>query len=311
MRISFKSNYSIMGKLVYESGDATFNFRVPIENEQSVAVCIRPSQGDCDGVFTCNVSDELAQRLTSEGNEPWKWSDGLKSELNAAFSTISAAARRVFDCLKYYLSQGSIDDQLFGVKSHHWSVDKDVWNWMPILGSVVGREVYQEPLTPKTAEFVQQFIDASRETFVSLQHLHRARQESSPRHRWIDATIAAELAIKEFLIRLRPEIAPVLLHCPSPPLHKLYGEILESFVQERSPKLKQVNEGVQRRNELVHKPESKRIHPQEAANYVHDMEVAIYHLLTLLYPNDPVICDLYRRMTPDAPFGTKQKGKGG
>ena len=101
---------------------------------------------------------------------------------------------------------------------------------------------------------------------------------------WIDATIAAELAIKEFLITYKPEVEVLLLEVPSPPLYKLYGSILKSYTGEKSPKVKELAEGAKIRNLLVHKPEQTNIDHQEAIDYVSDVEFAIGHLLYLLDP---------------------------
>jgi len=124
---------------------------------------------------------------------------------------------------------------------------------------------------------------------MALRHLHRARRESIPRYKWIDATIAAELAIKEFLIRVRPELQTLLIELPSPPLHKLYGPVLESFGYEKSPKLKEISKGAQRRNELLHRPSAEDATHEEASQYVDDIEVAIKHLFLMLYPANPSV----------------------
>jgi hypothetical protein len=144
-------------------------------------------------------------------------------------------------------------------------------------------------LNEANAEAIQQYLDGGFETFFALRHLHRAKSEHNPRYKWLEATIAAELAIKEFLIRKKPEIETLLLEVPSPPLHKLYGSVLESFTNQRSPKLKELAEGARIRNKLIHRPEKFEIKGENANKYVHDVEIAIGHLLSLLYPSDPIM----------------------
>jgi hypothetical protein len=122
-----------------------------------------------------------------------------------------------------------------------------------------------------------------------MRHLHRAKQERDPRHRWIDATIAAELGIKEFLLKYEPELKSLLLEIPSPPLSKLYGTVLESYAGQRSPKLKEIRKGVERRNQLIHKPVKEDVTDEEAKKYVRDIESALRHLTTLLYPDDDLV----------------------
>ena len=87
-----------------------------------------------------------------------------------------------------------------------------------------------------------------------MRHLHRAKSENIAHHKWIDATIAAELAIKDVLSKANPDLELLLMEMPSPPLVKLYGVILEKHLGEKSPYLKRIKNGVEIRNRLVHKP---------------------------------------------------------
>jgi hypothetical protein len=47
--------------------------------------------------------------------------------------------------------------------------------------------------------------------------------------------------------------------------------------------------GQERRNALVHRPGAILIDEQEANDYVSNVEGAIFHLLSLLYPHDELI----------------------
>lgn len=144
------------------------------------------------------------------------------------------------------------------------------------------------PLNEDNAKIIQEYLDNDFQPFLALRHLHRAKNEDNPRYKWIEATIAAGLAIKEFLIRKKPEVEALLIEIPSPPLHKLYGSILESFTGQKSPKLKELQKGAEIRNKLIHRPKEIDISAQEANKYVQDVEIAIGHLLTMLYPENHV-----------------------
>ncbi|MEZ6049962.1 MAG: hypothetical protein R3C02_01015 [Planctomycetaceae bacterium] len=128
-----------------------------------------------------------------------------------------------------------------------------------------------------------------------MRHLHRAKNEREPSCRWIDATIAAELAIKEFLIAKEPLLETLLLELPSPPLQKLYGQILEKYAGERSPKLNSLREGSEKRNKLIHRPGGEHVNRSEADQYVKNVEIAIYHLMCLLHPEDDWLKNLYEK----------------
>ena len=66
---------------------------------------------------------------------------------------------------------------------------------------------------------------------------------------------------------------------------------------QRSPKVKRIAKGVEIRNKLVHRPEETKITLEEANTYVRDIEIAIYHLLISLYPDDPNVRYFYYTAT--------------
>lgn len=110
-------------------------------------------------------------------------------------------------------------------------------------------------------------------------------QESEPRFRWIDATIALELCIKEALIRRRPDFKTLLMDMPSPPLDKLYGDLMEEVLGEPSPFKKDIKKGTEIRNKLVHRPMDLIVTREEASKYVSTVHKAIHHLFRRLYPD--------------------------
>lgn len=83
---------------------------------------------------------------------------------------------------------------------------------------------------------------------------------------------------------------------PFPPLSKLYGKIMESYLGEKSPYRKPLIKGAEIRNQLVHRHDKSIVDEQEAINYVKDVEGAIFHLLSLIYPNDLLIKSSYERI---------------
>lgn len=99
----------------------------------------------------------------------------------------------------------------------------------------------------------------------------------------------AELAVKEVLCRKRPDLEPLLTEMPSPPFSKLYGPVLKHYLGESSPYRKQLIEGQELRNKLVHRPGQHVISGEEAGIYVEHVEAAIFHMLALLYPDDRLV----------------------
>ena len=74
----------------------------------------------------------------------------------------------------------------------------------------------------------------------------------------------------------------------SPNFWRLYGSILESWPRQRSPKIKGLQKGAEIRNKLIHRSKEIDTSTQEVNKYVQDVEIAIGHLLTILYPENHI-----------------------
>jgi hypothetical protein len=288
MFIHIKGSYTLLGTMNSKPEGQTFSFTVPLKNHFIVEVIINPEEKSIESFMDLEISEEMWKVLQTNLFDGNSMEIHLKEELNSMTSGLSQATRRVLSLIKYYLNQLGINEELFSVKSYFWSKDKKSWKQLPLLLSGVLDFHGFFFLKADTVSSIQEFIKNDFEPFLALKHLHRAKRESNPRYKYIDATIAAELAIKEFLIRKEPSLETLLLEVPSPPLYKLYGPILESYANQRSPKLKELQEGVEVRNKLIHKPKNVDIDPNKANTYVQDVEIAIFHLMNLLYPEDKI-----------------------
>ena len=294
MLIHLKGCYTILGKIHSSPKEHRFQFKVPLEDKTSIIVDIISDESIVESFRNYEVSKEMWDVLQTDIRDGKTLTPKLQAELSSMTSNISKATKKVLYLIKYCLNCPDLNDNLFSNKGIYWSIDKSKWKRIPEIICVTVDEHLLLPLNEKTSNSIQNYIKNDFEPFIALRHLHRAKNESTPRHKWIDATIAAELAIKEFLIRLKPDIKTLLLEIPSPPLHKLYGSILEYYTNERSPKLKELAEGVEKRNKLIHRPKDIHIDTEQANQYIHDVEIAIYHLLTLLYPDDSITKHFYR-----------------
>jgi len=295
MIIHLKGCYGILGEINSDSKKHRLQFRVPLKDKPAVLVDIIPDEKSVESFHQFDVSKKMWGILQTDICDAKDFHEELQTELSEMTTNISQAARKVLSVIKYFFNQKDINEELLGTSGAFWSRDKVKWKRVPM--SLYGILSIHNPiyLNENTAKSIQKYLESGHELFFSLRHLHKAKKENNPRYKWIDATIAAELAIKEFLIRLKPDIETLLLEVPSPPLHKLYGSVLESFTNQRSPKLKELQKGAEIRNKLVHKPTGKDIDYGKANKYVQDVEIAIYHLLTLLYPKDPIIKTLYNQ----------------
>jgi len=221
--------------------------------------------------------------------------DGVQQEVKSILKDLHTATKNVLEIIKYFLRHSDISEALFSVKEEQWSVDNVVFNCLPTELSVSFDVISIQPLRNDTIASIQRTLTNGVKPLMAMRYLHRAKHENIPHYKWIDATIAAELAVKEVLIRANPSIETVLMEVPSPPLTKLYGIVLEKYLGEKSPYLKQIKKGGEVRNRLVHKPLLEKIGRQEAIGYVRCIEATIFHLLSKLYPDDPLIKNAYVR----------------
>lgn len=286
MKLFLKGSYTIIGSIKSDPEDGKFLFKLTIDENKDISVTIIPNTNSIEVEYEVEISYDLGELLKSGKIEASEITPELDEEIAKIYKPASQAAQKVTSFIKYWLLNIDIDEGLISIKGIFWSLDRKDWKPLPLKGTASLSIIPIKSLNEDSATTLQEYLEINREPFLALRYIQRAIKENYPPFKWIDATIAAELAIKEFIIRLNPEIETLLLEVPSPPLHILYGSILESFTNERSPKLKEIAKGVEIRNQLVHKPIDIQISIDEANEYIQDIRIAIYHLLGLLYPDD-------------------------
>jgi len=289
--IYLRKLYTILGELSIGSDGDEYEFMIPSNESNFAHIKLSTSRKEIETRYKKEISKESYEFLLSANNE-------VPHKLQNEFATINVnankSARELMIYIKYHLDQYNLDEQPIALKDTKWSIDEKDWHSWPIFIKAYASDYGIHPVNISNAQKIQDLLNQRIEPFLALRHLHKARNETLPHYKWIDATTAAELAIKEFLIKSKPEIATLLLEIPSPPLQKLYGTILESLGFEKSPRLKEISKGVETRNKLVHRPEEIVIDPGEANKYVRDVEIAIHHLILMLYPNNKHIEYYYR-----------------
>ena len=286
-RIVIKGFYTILGKI--RASTDRVSVRVAIPDKPAISVDVIPEHNIVESFQEVVVSNEILKVMEADGYG--NLSKELESELAELTSGVSQAARRVLNLIKYCFNQVDMDEQLMSVRDLLWS--EDGTNWKRISGrlkvavSISGTL----DLNENSCRWIQDNIDSDYQPFLALRHLHRARKESIPRHKWIEATIAAELAIKEFLIMRKPDLSTLLLEVPSPPMHKMYGAILKEYTGDNLDKkiFKALVEGAEIRNRLQHRPQEEVIDLQKANDYVNAVSEAIGCLLSILYPKHHLV----------------------
>lgn len=208
-------------------------------------------------------------------------------EIDRVFAALDGAARIVVETVKYYLGKTDIQDDVIGEGTRtdmSRAADGDAYSPFPGLMTASMSTSSQVHLSEAVRDSLQQGLDLGYRPFLRMRHLYRAIQETVPRFKWIDATIAAELSVKEALLRAKPELKTLLVNLPSPPIGKLYGDVLETYLGERSPHRKALIEGAERRNKLIHRSEEEPVTLAQATEYVQTVMQAIHHLYSRLYP---------------------------
>jgi len=201
---------------------------------------------------------------------------------------LNSAVRRVLEYVKFFLGRYEISDEVASeISTFTWAMDRNSHEYRHSPGKISGKigVNFQQELNHDIRLKLQHGINENIQPFFAMRHIYRAIQEKNPKFKWIDATIAAELAIKEALIRKEPKLAALIEHVPSPPLSKLYGELMEIYLGRRSEFCKILNEGAAIRNKLIHQPLEHRVTESQAEDYAGQVLIAINELYGLLYPD--------------------------
>ena len=270
---------------------APVSFRHSHPSGRTVEVVISYSAGNAlVAMGDVNVSEAvLAELRTLERFDGSKLSAEARAVFDLPLEEIRTTVRTILALIKYHLRHFGLCENAYSVKAEDWVDVTGDRRAIPNTLSVSIDNLSTFPLDETSQAAIQAALTARTRPLLAMRHLHRAKSESAPHHKWIDATIAAELAVKEVLCRANPGLEPLLVELPSPPLSKLYGSLLKRYLGETSPFRNALIAGQEKRNALIHRPALLPIDLQSAINYVNDVEGAIFHLLSLLYPNDSLI----------------------
>ncbi len=210
-----------------------------------------------------------------------KLSDGEKAAFQDITRPVKEAVLRFAGLLKQELHRYNIKDRLIGNLRYEWSLDGSQWFPTPRGLKVFTWVSHLGNLNERTADHLQKLLSGDEEALIATSYLHHVRNLMNERYQWVYATIAAELAIKEILVRIDPKLRVILEELPSPPLHKLYGEVLQSVANVKLSKsdLGRLQGGAKRRNELVHNPRSATPTLDEVTNYIDFVDDKIKWLL--------------------------------
>jgi len=313
MKVWIKAPYRlktlwIFGGTEFEKNPVLYVISNKLKSKISITIDFENEK--IEAISQVDVSDQLFEELSHQRQETLEEGFPLID-----FASVSGEFFNILDeydtSLKNVISLirsrfhivGISDDLIERDDTFFWSLDN--LNFRPIhsikpayiqLGQVITQNDFQQ---------IQNDLDSDTiPFFLAFKFLNSALNDEVPEFKILDATTAAELAIKEFLIRKNPSLEKLLSELQSPSLPKLYGPILEEYSSgnqkkgEKSPRRKILDYGNQLRNKIVHTPSNLEIPEGYAFFYCKNVESAICHLLTLLYPTDPLWKMRYKESFP-------------
>ena len=268
-----KGSYSI---IVDESlKDYTF---IVSEDDQSVSVRLLQDGKTIEAESVVDSFEPNILQILGTSDYD-KLNDGEKKQISDITRPIREAVRQFAGLLKQELHRYDVSDELIGNAHHEWSLDGNQWFRVPYGLSMQIRTSSLGNLNTATAKSLQELLSGNEEALVATSYLHQAMNSDNRRYQWIYATMAAELAIKEILVRIEPKVQVILEELPSPPLQKLYGDVLESIAGVKSNGLNTLQNGARKRNQLVHNPNSPTPTFSEVNEYINFIEDRIKWLL--------------------------------
>ena len=272
--------------VVVSDADGPVTVRVSAQGQATGGSAVVHIDADVGAVVSAGAAKVLA-----DGTELDDAPDEVADELLTLTRRASAAATRVGELIKFGLHHHRVHDHPIASRLPVYKRRGDTeWAAFPArLRATLDQIRTVVPLDSRSVRWLQTYLDEGFRPFVAMRHLHRAENDDRPWAKWIEATVAAELAIKEYLSRRRPELETLLVHLPSPPLGVLYGKVLGQYGGFKATRRAQLIKGAEIRNKLLHQPIGAIVSAEDAQRYVADVRFTILELLLDLYPDDPVL----------------------
>ncbi len=308
MKFFVKRDFKIIGDYYGKSELDKFDFSIPNKDGSITYMTFFPSQKKVVSQCQIDIPNDLfdffqtgkykkIDILDDKGKiktDIDNISHNFNEDVRILQSNLIEATEKLIDNIKNWLSHPQIEE----IKSDvlFCSPDGEGWWELGTMGilTAIDRVIYSN-FTENNLKMIQKCLDNKIEPPIALDFLYKAMNENDSRHKWIYATIAAELAIKEFLIIKNPKLEVLINELPSPPLDKLYGKILKEYGGfEPYMKIKDIQYGVKVRNQLIHRPQEIILDSQDTFIYVRLIEATIFQLFSILYPDiAPIVADHY------------------
>ncbi|HRN47504.1 MAG TPA: hypothetical protein PLS00_00070 [Niabella sp.] len=278
MNIFIKGTYLPIGHVeirVHNHTPKTINFN-------GNAISFSAESGNISAIKKIEISpEELDYVKDTEKTLPYN--EQFEENLTNQYEDI----RTIVKYIQAFDAVFNLDDDLSMKCFYEWSLDFVSWAPIPEKRKTSWKAFELRVVLPgNLLGQIERLANKGIPVFSAFKHLYKAYGEPDPRFKWINGTIAAEHAFKEFLSLKDSRVESLMLHVPSPPVEKLYKNVLFAYTGQESSMYKQLQKGASKRNELIHRPATKSPNLKETDIYLHQVEVAIFELYTFLYPKD-------------------------
>lgn len=294
-RLWLRLHSTLRGKLATRPEQGPFSFAIQLLDLKAT-VTFAPTADTVTTTAQAPCSDELLNALResvpTEGVTGAPDLDDLPSaarrELRGLRIAAAACRSRVLLLVEQELWSDRMQADLLSgsSSSNSWSSDGSEWYPLPHKLQIHAHGRSYEPLTDAAVERIQALIDRGERALLATPHLLHARRAAAQnigaeKTSWVNAAIAAEIGVKEILVRLEPALQTLLVEAPAPPLSSLYGRILKAYGGGEFPgRLRRhLQSGAHTRNKIVHSPQPVPISPSGLHDYLDQVEEALKLLL--------------------------------
>lgn len=271
--------------------------KVSIDTDENVIISLDDVKVTfAKGVFsflfeqTVELSDDELTKLSDDS--VLKEADDIRLKLT---SDLRNKASAIIKRLAYYYSIPDVLDSFTAQGFVEWSLDGNEWKqiYNRYEAKWVIAEGGQYYLPKNLPSWYDKLINI--EPLMAFEFLHKAFNEDNHKVSWILATVSAELAFKEFVSRYDSRLSYLITNMPSPPIEKLYGQILQDLTGQQSSFYKELQKGAATRNALIHNPLTEPKLPFPLKDYLMMVRSAILHLSYLLHNDMEIFKYFYNR----------------
>ncbi len=200
-QIWITSQHTIIGTLKTELKDGPFVFACHQDDLMDCQVTINSLGESIINKARVEVSNELLLELDQD-KLITELPQELEVEINKKLRLLFLVSRRVVRLIHQETQDPTLlpaNELSTRPEGEKWSIDGV--NWRQINGlrmHIAGHGHVVGKLTRELQTIVQELLDQGEEPLLALQHLYEAERSDGLRFKWIEATVAAELAIKKY-----------------------------------------------------------------------------------------------------------------